>query len=233
MKRWLVAIVTFALVSAACTAGGSDDDRRRSTPAPARRTSRSRSRCGAPGRRRRSSRTSTRSSRRSKRPYPWITVKSVGNVDDTKMVAAINSGTPPDAALSFSLDNVGKFCQSGAWQDLTPYIDQTGFDTTQFPPVVEEYTSFGGSRCALPFLTDAYGLYYNKDMFDKAGHHRAAEDDVRAGGRREEAHRLQRRRLDQGRRASCRTWRTTRPTWSRSPRCSTPSGTATTAPRRP
>ena len=26
MKRWLVALVTFALVSAACTAGGSDDE---------------------------------------------------------------------------------------------------------------------------------------------------------------------------------------------------------------
>ena len=28
------------------------------------------------------------------------------------MLAAINSGTPPDAVLSFGLDNVGKFCES-------------------------------------------------------------------------------------------------------------------------
>ena len=34
---------------------------------------------------------------------------------------------------------------------------------------MEAYTSFAGSRCAFPFLTDAYGLYYNTDMFDKAG----------------------------------------------------------------
>jgi multiple sugar transport system substrate-binding protein len=105
--------------------------------------------------------------------YPWITVKSVGGVDDTKMQAAINSGTPPDVVLSFGLDNVGKYCQSGAWQDLTPYIASTNPNpddfTSQFPEGVFKYTSFGGSQCALPFLTDAYGLYYNKDMFAAAG----------------------------------------------------------------
>src|SRR5258706_9179745 len=49
--------------------------------------------------------------------YPWITVKSVGGVGDQKLIAAINSGTPPDVVLSFTPDNVGQFCSSGAWQD--------------------------------------------------------------------------------------------------------------------
>lgn len=101
--------------------------------------------------------------------YPWITVTSVGGVGDQKIIQAINSGTSPDVVLSFGLDNVGKFCQSGAWQDLTPFMQQTSFDTSQFPSSVFQYTSFGGKQCALPFLTDAYGLYYNVDMFDKAG----------------------------------------------------------------
>ena len=101
--------------------------------------------------------------------YPWITVESVGGIGDQKIIQAINSGTPPDAVLSFGLDNVGKFCQSGAWQDLNPYFEQTGFDTSQFPDSITQYTSYGGSRCALPFLTDAYGLYYNQDMFTEHG----------------------------------------------------------------
>ncbi len=71
--------------------------------------------------------------------------------------------------LSFTLDSVGQFCASGAWQDLNPYIEQSGFDVSQFPPSVEAYTSFAGSRCAFPFLTDAQGLYYNTDLFKKAG----------------------------------------------------------------
>lgn len=101
--------------------------------------------------------------------YPWITVKSVGGVGDQKIIAAINSGTPPDVALSFTPDNVGQFCSSGAWQDLKPYMDQTGFDLSQIPPGALAFTSFAGSQCALPFLTDTYGLYYNVDMMDAAG----------------------------------------------------------------
>lgn len=101
--------------------------------------------------------------------YPWITVKVVGGIGDTKIIAAINSGTPPDAVLSFALDDVGKFCKSGAWQDLTPYIKQSNFDLSQFPPSVAKYTAFAGRQCAFPFLTDATGLYYNKGMFAKAG----------------------------------------------------------------
>jgi multiple sugar transport system substrate-binding protein len=101
--------------------------------------------------------------------YPWITVKSVGGVGDQKIINAINGGQPPDVVLSFTLDNVGQFCASGAWQDLTPYIDQGDFDLSQFPDAALAYTSFNGSQCALPFLTDAYGLYWNQDMFDQAG----------------------------------------------------------------
>jgi multiple sugar transport system substrate-binding protein len=101
--------------------------------------------------------------------YPWITVKSVGGVGDQKIIAGINSGTPPDVVLSFTPDNVGQFCSSGAWQDLKPYMDQTGFDLSQIPEGALAFTSFGGSQCALPFLTDTYGLYYNNDMLKKAG----------------------------------------------------------------
>lgn len=101
--------------------------------------------------------------------YPWITVKSVGGVGDQKIIAAINSGSPPDVALSFTPDNVGQFCASGAWQDLTPYMQQTGFDLSQIPEPALAFTSYGGSQCALPFLTDTYGLYYNTEMFEEAG----------------------------------------------------------------
>jgi multiple sugar transport system substrate-binding protein len=103
--------------------------------------------------------------------YPWITLDlrpGLGE-NDEKMLAAIRAGNPPDATMSWSLDSVGKFCQSGAWVDLAPYIDQAGLDTSMFPESVTRYTSYGGSNCALPFLTDAMGLYYNTDMFEKAG----------------------------------------------------------------
>jgi multiple sugar transport system substrate-binding protein len=101
--------------------------------------------------------------------YPWITVKSVGGIEDPKILAAIRAGKPPDAVLSFTLDSVGEFCNSGAWADLTPYIEKDNLDLSQFPDAVFKYTSFAGKQCAFPFLTDAYGLYYNTKLFEKAG----------------------------------------------------------------
>ncbi|MGH2596761.1 MAG: ABC transporter substrate-binding protein [Actinomycetota bacterium] len=168
MKRWLIAIVTFALVAAACTASGGSN-----TPSAIETGSGT---THAPltiqiwgdwsGR---ELRQFNQIFKGFTQKYPWITVNSVGGVADPKILAAINSGTPPDVVLSFTLDNVGQFCASGAWQDLNPYIQQSGFDVSQFPPSVEAYTSFAGSRCTFPFLTDAYGLYYNTDLFKKAG----------------------------------------------------------------
>jgi multiple sugar transport system substrate-binding protein len=49
--------------------------------------------------------------------HPGIHVKVVGTNDD-KIVAAIRGGNAPDVAQSFSSDNTGAFCPSGAWADL-------------------------------------------------------------------------------------------------------------------
>jgi len=169
MKRWLIAMTTFVLVATACTAGGGSSD------APSAIDTGSGA-SHAPVTLQMWGEWTGRELRQFNKifdgftqKYPWITVNSVGGVNDQKFIASVNSGTPPDARLSFTLDSVGQFCASGALQDLNPYIEQSGFDVSQFPPSVEAYTSFAGSRCAFPFLTDAQGLYYNTDLFKKAG----------------------------------------------------------------
>ena len=103
--------------------------------------------------------------------YPWITMKvTTGVEDDAKTLAAIRAGDPPDAVMSWALDDLAAFCDTGAWQDLTPYIEQDGMAVSDyFPPSVERYTGFGGKQCAFPFLTDAVGLYYNKDLLAAKG----------------------------------------------------------------
>ncbi|HEX7298808.1 MAG TPA: ABC transporter substrate-binding protein [Solirubrobacteraceae bacterium] len=101
--------------------------------------------------------------------HPWITVKTVGGVNDDKIIAAIRGGNAPDVAQSFTADNTGAFCASGGWIDLKPYMDQSKIDASMFPQAVQTYTQFQGKRCALPMLADTYGLYYNKDLFKKAG----------------------------------------------------------------
>jgi multiple sugar transport system substrate-binding protein len=101
--------------------------------------------------------------------HPWITVKSVGGINDDKIIAAIRGGNAPDVAQSFTADNTGAFCASGGWIDLKPYMDASKIDASMFPQAVQTYTQYQGKRCALPMLADTYGLYYNKDLFKKAG----------------------------------------------------------------
>jgi multiple sugar transport system substrate-binding protein len=101
--------------------------------------------------------------------HPWITVKVVGGVNDDKIIAAIRGGNAPDVAQSFTADNTGLFCSSGGWIDLKPYMDKSKIDASMFPQAVQTYTEYQGKRCALPMLADTYGLYYNKDLFAKAG----------------------------------------------------------------
>ncbi|GAA0652953.1 extracellular solute-binding protein [Kutzneria viridogrisea] len=101
--------------------------------------------------------------------YPNIKVNSQGNQDDDKITQSIRSGNPPDVAISFATDNIGQFCSSKAWQDLKPYLDRDKLDLNQIPQAVRDYTSYQGTRCAMPMLADVNGLYYNKDLFAQAG----------------------------------------------------------------
>lgn len=104
------------------------------------------------------------------RKNPGIKVKAVSGIDDdTKILAAIRSGNPPDAVSSFSPSMAGAFCSTGAFIDLKPYLSRDRVNMSIFPKSVRSYTQFEGVQCALPLLTDAYGLYYNKKLLKEAG----------------------------------------------------------------
>ncbi|OIJ86306.1 ABC transporter substrate-binding protein [Streptomyces sp. MUSC 14] len=104
--------------------------------------------------------------------HPNIHVNVVGNMTDDKINQALRSGgdRAPDVISSFTTNNVGKFCSSGALVDLNPFFKKSGIDpAATFPKTMNEYTQFDGDRCTVPLLGDAYGLYYNKAEFRKAG----------------------------------------------------------------
>ena len=104
--------------------------------------------------------------------YPNIHVNSVGAITDDKINQALRAGGPnaPDVVSSFTTDNVGQFCSSGAFVDLSSFLDEAGIDpATTFTPAQLTYTQYDGDQCALPLLSDAYGLYYNKAAFKAVG----------------------------------------------------------------
>jgi len=104
--------------------------------------------------------------------HPNIHVKAVGNVDDATMNQALRAGgdDAPDVVSSFTTTNVGQFCSSGMWADLDPFLHKSRIAKRKlFPRTLVDYTQYRGKQCALPLLADAYGLYYNKDAFRRAG----------------------------------------------------------------
>ena len=102
--------------------------------------------------------------------YPNIAIQHTGGKSDQDILRAVSSGTAPDLAISAGPDNVAKFCSSGAYGDLNQDLQTDGIDLSkEIPEPATRYTSYQGNQCTLPVLSDAYGLYYNKDMFKAAG----------------------------------------------------------------
>jgi multiple sugar transport system substrate-binding protein len=105
--------------------------------------------------------------------YPWITLHIVSFPDSTtfdqQVIKAVEAGGGPDVAISFGPDYAGQYAHDGLLIDLNPYLKRDNLSTGTFAPASLTYCQFEGKRVVLPVLTDAYGLYYNKDMFAKAG----------------------------------------------------------------
>ncbi|MEU8773914.1 ABC transporter substrate-binding protein [Streptomyces sp. NPDC048606] len=109
---------------------------------------------------------------RFEKAHPNIKVKVTGNMTDDKINQALRAGgdKAPDVVSSFTTDSVGKFCNSGAFADLNPFLRKSGIEKEKvFPKTLLEYTQFNGNQCTLPLLNDAYGLVYDKDAFEAAG----------------------------------------------------------------
>ncbi len=81
--------------------------------------------------------------------HPDIHVNVVGNMTDDKINQALRTGggKAPDVISSFTTNNVGRFCSSGAPVDLDPFFEKSGVDPMKtFPKAMNEYTQFGGVK---------------------------------------------------------------------------------------
>ncbi len=102
---------------------------------------------------------------------PGVNVQLEAVPDDygTKLLAEFASNSAPDVFMSGDGD-VAKWVALGAAENLDPYIDgANGFDRSILLPAVADFGKVNGSTY---YLTKDYSplvLYYNKDLFDKAG----------------------------------------------------------------
>lgn len=102
-----------------------------------------------------------------------ITVKPVyvGSYSDVNeaLVAANAAGTGLPAVTVANTPYVAEYGEGGLTEDLTPYIQATGFEIDDFGKGLVDATSYGGKQVALPFLISTQVVYYNKDMAKELG----------------------------------------------------------------
>jgi multiple sugar transport system substrate-binding protein len=105
---------------------------------------------------------------------PTIKVNLINSPEDAasgfvKLKAMLLSGTSPDVVVLYDpLFHV--FSTKDVFLDLNPYIakDST-FNKDDYFPRAYQFCQYQGKQLAIPRGQNTYILYYNKDLFDKAG----------------------------------------------------------------
>ena len=87
-------------------------------------------------------------------------------VRDT-LATQISSGNPPDLVGPVGWGGSNAFY--GQWEDLAPYIEKSGYDTTQFSDALVKFYQTEEGQVGLPFAVFPAATYYQKSMFDEAG----------------------------------------------------------------
>ena len=97
-----------------------------------------------------------------------IQVNTLDNVDYQKLLTSISGGTPPDIAELFS-DYLGTFANNNVIQPLDALAGGSGIRLDAFSAQSLAAARYNGKLYGIPFMHDALALYWNKDLFKKAG----------------------------------------------------------------
>jgi multiple sugar transport system substrate-binding protein len=85
----------------------------------------------------------------------------------TKLSVMLNGGSEVDTFWIKDADTIYPIAQRGQLADLNPHISTDSVNLAEFNGLAENF-NIGGKQIALPFRTDYYTLFYNKEIFDAA-----------------------------------------------------------------
>jgi len=89
--------------------------------------------------------------------------------DDGKIMRALTAGAPPDCFFLWEPSYIGALAANGALRPLDPYLQHSDLDLRQLIPGSIKQGYYRGHYWAMPFLVDAYALYWSKKAFREAG----------------------------------------------------------------
>jgi multiple sugar transport system substrate-binding protein len=107
---------------------------------------------------------------RATRPDVTVKFETIPPADYTqKLTFQIAGGNPPDAGWLME-DAAPTFAQAGVLEDLAPALTATrDYDFADFSKPALGLWMNGSKVTGVPFSTSPFVIFFNKDMFDKAG----------------------------------------------------------------
>ncbi|MGC9523567.1 MAG: ABC transporter substrate-binding protein, partial [Anaerolineae bacterium] len=98
-----------------------------------------------------------------------IRVEVNSPVEDDKVIAALSGTEPPDILVLGGPDSVATWVNEGLVTPLDEYIAEKDIDIDDIYPAMLDQGRYQGELYALPWGSDTYGFYWNKDLFEQAG----------------------------------------------------------------
>ncbi|MBZ0304099.1 MAG: ABC transporter substrate-binding protein [Anaerolineae bacterium] len=98
-----------------------------------------------------------------------VTVEVNAPVDDDKVIAGLSGSEPPDILVTGGPDNVGSWAREELVAPLDDLLAGTDLNMDDIFPAPLGQCSYQGTYYCLPWGTDTYALFWNKDLFEDAG----------------------------------------------------------------
>jgi multiple sugar transport system substrate-binding protein len=98
-----------------------------------------------------------------------IKVEVTAPVEEDKILPALTGSEPPDVLVLSGADLVKSYYREGLVDDLTGAIQSGNIDLNDFFEAPLQPCKQGDKILCLPWGTDMYALFWNKDMFEAAG----------------------------------------------------------------
>ncbi len=86
---------------------------------------------------------------------------------DEKLTTMLASGDTTDILTMKNVTSYANFASRGQLKDMTSYVE--GLDQDAYEGALDYLKTDEGKYLAVPYRTDFWVLYYNKDIFDEAG----------------------------------------------------------------
>lgn len=104
--------------------------------------------------------------------HPGVTIEFVDVASQEyaqKTTAMLSGGDTTDIFDVKELSDLQNWITQGFVENLDAYIADSGYDMTKYTGMESCYQSLEGEQYGLPYRSDFWVLFYNKDLFDAAG----------------------------------------------------------------